>query len=205
MAQGRKEYKDEQLLARLIGAAVLLAIAIIVLPFVLDGAGSQREYEYAETLPVQPPRPNVEKSYSSRQPLSDPPKIEDVPIVSIEEPPVLSSPVVPVAQTEQQGLSPVPARQPASPTSPNSAFEPQAIPVGFNIQVASFVREANATKLLDKLTAEGLPAYLNMVNGKDRTILRVFVGPIQSQIDALATKNQVDRTYQVESILVTRN
>lgn len=210
VAQGRKEYKDEQLLARLIGAAVLLAIAVIVLPFVLDGAGSQREYEYAETLPVQPPRAAVEQSYSSRQPLPNPPKLSDVPVVTTEAPPEFKAPASPRQQAGSQIQAPAAARQsanePATPVvSPGTGLVPQAIPLGYNIQVASFVREANAKKLIDRLTAEKLPAYVNQVKGKEQSILRVFVGPIASQIDALAIKNQVDNTYRVESILVTRN
>lgn len=207
VAQGRKEYKDEQLLARLIGAGVLLAIAVIVLPFVLDGAGSQREYEYAETLPVQPPRPSLERSYSSRQPLADPPRIEDLPVVTTDPPPVLRSPAAVASQSVQSPAVPSTDQPPAaaSPVAPTAgALVTQSILAGYNIQVASFVREANAKKLLDRLAADNLPAYVNQVEGK-RSILRVFVGPIASQIDALAIKNQVDRTYRVDSILVTRN
>jgi DedD protein len=210
VAEGRKEYKDEQLLARLIGAAVLLAIAVIVLPFVLDGAGSQREYEYAETLPVQPPRPPAEKSYSSRQPLPNPPKVEDMPVVTTQAPPVFESPAAAVAETDTDVATPVvSAPQEVAPAA--SALPPGPVPAsqsilpGYNIQVASFVKEENARKLINRLSDENLPAYLNRVQGKNRQILRVFVGPIASQIDALAIKNQVDNTYRVESILVTRN
>lgn len=205
VAQGRKEYKDEQLLARLIGAAVLLAIAVIVLPFVLDGAGSQREYEYAETLPVQPPRPTVERSFSSRQPTPDPPKVSDVPVVTTEPPPVFESPgAVAANQPPVVQTAALPAA--TAPESPAiGTLTPQPIPPGYNIQVASFVKQANAKKLLDRLSAENLPAYLNQVQGRSQPILRVFVGPIASQIDALAIKNQVDRAYRVDSILVTRN
>lgn len=223
IANGRKEYKDEQLLARLIGAAVLLAIAVIVLPFVLDGSGSQREYEYAETFPVQPERPLVEKSYSSRQPLPAGPSIDDMPVVTIAEPPVLAvetpapsevgdpatqqpEPVVGAGQAVRadkrgaaQSLS-APGRSTAVVAAAN-----QEIPPGFNIQVASFVKDSNALKLLNRLRQENLPAYVNRVDGKKRTIFRVFVGPLNSQVDALALKNLIDRTYRVDSIMVTRN
>ncbi len=210
-AQGRKEYKDEQLLARLIGAAVLLAIAIIVLPFVLDGAGSQREYEYAETLPVEPAKPVLEKSYSSRQPLPEAPGVEDIPIVTTEAPPVFESTVstAAAAPTVHNTVAATPAPAPAPAVQPteavNGSLVSQQVPPGYNIQVASFVKEANAAKLIRRLQAQNLPAFVNQVPGKNGPILRVFVGPIGSQIDALALKNQVDRTYRVESILVTRN
>ena len=190
---------------------MLLAIAIIVLPFVLDCAGSQREYEYAETLPVEPAKPVLEKSFSSRQPLPEAPTVEDIPVVTTEAPPVFESTVstAAVAPTVQNTLAATPAPAPAETVQPtaglSAALVPRQIPLGYNIQVASFVKESNALKLIKRLQAQNLPAYVNQVPGKNRPILRVFVGPISSQIDALALKNQVDRTYQVESILVTRN
>lgn len=212
ITQERKEYKDEQLLARLIGAAVLLAIAVIVLPFVLDGAGSQREYEYAETFPVQPQRPVVEKSYSSRQPLPEAPKVEDLPVITTAAAPQALQPSPVIETAERVVPEPIPVDNAAQATAPAVsnpapfvAVANQEIPVGYNIQVASFVKDANALKLLNRLRNENLPAFINRVDGKKRAIFRVFAGPLSSQIDALALKNRIDRSYRVDSIMVTRN
>jgi len=194
------------LLARLIGAAVLLAIAVIVLPFVLDGAGSQQEYEYAETQPLQPERNVVERSYSSRQPLPETPVISEV---QIEKPrtAVLAESVEKVVEPEtpSQPPSQVETGETTVAAVSDGALQTYAIADGWNIQVASFVRVENAQKLLNRLRKAGLPAYVNEVAGKTRTILRVFVGPIGNQIDALALKNRVDQDYRVESIMVRRN
>lgn len=230
VAEGRKEYKDEQLLARLIGAAVLLAIAVIVLPFVLDGAGSQREYEYAETFPVQPERQVVETSYSSRQPLPEAPGVEDIPVITTAAAPVLAPQPAPAADADTSVAIDQPAETitqsggsvlagsnagnsvtqglPVQSNSQGSAIVTaanQEIPPGYNIQVASFLKDGNALKLLNRLRGENLPAYVNRVDGKKRAIFRVFIGPINSQIDALALKNRIDRSYRVDSIMVTRN
>jgi len=196
LAEKRKEYADDQLLARLIGAAVLLAIAVIVLPFVLDGAGSQHEYEYAETQPVQPERNVVERSYSSRQPLPPSPDIEQV---QIEKPRTAV-----LAETVEKTVS-EDVSLPQSGPSDSDSLATYPIAEGWNIQVASFVRDVNAQKLLGRLRTAGLPAYVNEVAGKSRNILRVFVGPIGNQIDALALKNRIDQEYRVESIMVRRN
>ncbi len=197
LAEKRKEYADDQLLARLIGAAVLLAIAVIVLPFVLDGAGSQQEYEYAETLPVQPERNVAERSYSSRQPLPAAPEIEQV---QIEQPRT----AVLAEVVERSDESVAPASEPLS-SEVDGGLATYPLADGWNIQVASFVKDANAQKLLNRLRSAGLPGYVNEVAGKSRNILRVFVGPIGNQIDALALKNRIDQDYRVESIMVRRN
>ena len=222
--KSRREYADEQLFARLIGAAVLLAIAVIVLPFVLDGSGSQREYEYAETLPVEPPRPVIEKSFSSRQPVEAGPAPETV---SVRNPPTTSTVSLEVpaesalTRTHSQVKSQTSAAvktagsvdqfetigngssiRPIVNQQPVGQFEAIPIQRGWNIQVASFVRDANATKLINKLRAQNLGAYANRVQGKNRSVVRVIVGPYDNQIDALARQNQIDRDYRVESLIV---
>lgn len=224
MAKGRKEFKDEQLFARLIGAAVLLALAVIVLPFVLDGSGSQREYEYAETLPVEPQRPVVEKSFSSRQPtvssagsttLGRPPSRESIDVsvpettslAGLEESSIESSRTI--ASTEE--LTDAVATAASGTTATLTQAQPlagslQTVPLqpGWSIQVASFVRDANAVKLINKLQVQNLPTYANRVEGKKRPVIRVLVGPFSNQIDALALQNRIDSDYRVESLMVRR-
>ncbi len=232
VAKGRKEIKDEQLFARLIGAAVLLALAVIVLPFVLDGSGSQREYEYAETLPLEPPRPAVEKSFSSRQPdnraaVLQAPARETVAVsvpgitstVGLEAPSVTTASATTdatnlssqVAAAAASGPSVISSRPTGSGTTNSGGIGNSTgniintpIQPGWNIQVASFVRDSNAIKLMNKLLARNLPAYTNRVVGKKRTLIRVVVGPYNNQIDALALQNRIDQDYRVESLMVRR-
>ncbi len=232
VAQGRKELKDEQLFARLIGAAVLLALAVIILPFVLDGSGSQREYEYAETLPAEPPRPVVESSFSSRQPVQRPgaagmqvPARSEVD-VSLSDPTPTTG-LQPSQQTAT-GASAEPLRQnteqlasavanaaagnsrsassgtPAArlPASPATSLQTRDLQTGWNIQVASFVRDSNAVTLINRLRNQSLPAYANRVQGSQRTVVRVLVGPFDNQVEALALQNRIDRDYRVESLVV---
>lgn len=221
VAQGRNELKDEQLFARLIGAAVLLALAVIVLPFVLDGSGSQREYEYAETLPVEPERPDViEKSFSSRQTALENQRAPTREEVHVTSPPTTStvSMQAPARSTINSTTESSPrttaeltsavatAAQGTANTTPaavaGSAIQSLPLQAGWNIQVASFVRDANAIKLIKKLRARNLPAYANRISGSTRTVIRVLVGPYPNQIDALALQNRIDKDYRVESLMV---
>jgi len=213
VAKGRKEIKDEQLFARLIGAAVLLALAVIVLPFVLDGSGSQREYEYAETLPLEPPRPAVERETVA----VSVPGITST--VGLEAPSVTTASATTdatnlssqVAAAAASGPSVISSRPTGSGTTNSAGISNSTgniintpIQTGWNIQVASFVRDSNAIKLMNKLLARNLPAYTNRVVGKKRTLIRVVVGPYNNQIDALALQNRIDQDYRVESLMVRR-
>jgi len=192
VSDGRKEYKDEQLLARLIGAAVLLAIAVIVLPFVLDGAGSQHE---RQPLPAAPQADEVDALL---------PAAVNEDLAAVVNQAELSAPQ-PAVEIKIQPPEPVVAVSQSTELPFVTQNMSAQIPSGWNIQVASFVKPANAEKLLQRLNSESLPGYVNPVDGKQRRIYRVFVGPIENQIDALALKNRIDRSYRVESIMVTRN
>jgi len=168
-SSGRKEYKDEQLFARLIGAAVLLALAVIVLPFVLDGSGTQREYDYAESIPVEPPRPVVEKSYSSRQ-TQPAPSIEEVSVrvpdtTSLAGMTPSSAEQLPIVETTPVETTVVTTTAPDNSSTTATAVDNSAvvsqsglvtseIMSGWNVQVASFVSDANATKLVKRLQAQ---------------------------------------------------
>jgi len=208
--KGRREYADEQLFARLIGAAVLLAIAVIVLPFVLDGSGSQREYEYAETLPAEPAEPLVEKSFSSRQPLGPAPAPESVDVTVPKTTPLTDLEIPASAVSSEPAAAALPAFETigTAQTAANgtqaagSQIESISIQRGWNIQVASFIRDSNAVTLINKLRGQNLAAYANRVQGKSRSVVRVLVGPYENQIDALALQNRIDREYKVESVMV---
>jgi len=210
-SSGRKEYKDEQLFARLIGAAVLLALAVIVLPFVLDGSGTQREYDYAESIPVEPPRPVVEKSYSSRQTLPAPTAEQ----VNVQVPDTTSlAGMTPIPTEALPIIETTPAEKIPEPVDGSvvdntnivsqSGLVTSEIMAGWNVQVASFVSDANAIKLVKRLQAQNLPVYANRVQGSSRSVVRVMVGPFSNQIDALANRNKINQDYKVESMIVQR-
>ncbi len=203
----RKEYKDEQLLARLIGAGVLLAIAVIVLPFILDGSGSQQVYEYAEPLPAEPSRPVVERSYSSRQPAQTPESPDNDEATVVSEKLAVARPLQTEADLAGDSTSADGTAVSGDPPAPVQAapLPTISIPVGWNIQVASFVVESNAVNLLEDLKAQNLPAFANAVEGPKGTVFRVFVGPLDNQIDALDLQNRLNRRYRVDSIMVRRD
>ncbi len=203
----RKEYKDEQLLARLIGAGVLLAIAVIVLPFILDGSGSQQVYDHAEPLPAEPSRPVVESSYSSRQPPLATVANESPGNATVVAEKLAVARPLPSAESTATERDADGAAVPGDPPEPVQAapLPTISIPVGWNIQVASFVVESNAVNLLDDLKAQNLPAFANAVEGPKGTVFRVFVGPLDNQIDALDLQNRLNRRYRVESIMVRRD
>jgi DedD protein len=132
---------------RLLGAILLIALGVIFIPVLLDGAGyksrQQREIEI-------PPRPEF-------------PPLEEIAL----------KPVVPV-HVEQQQSKPVP---PPATVAPPQASEPVQPPAAFTLQVATFSKEATAIALRDKLRKKGHTAYVDSTSGNNGTSYRVRIGP----------------------------
>lgn len=183
---------DEQLKRRLIGASVLVALAIIFLPMLLSHKPVARHSGKMAAIPVEPAR-NFDPSLlqDAPPPKEQTPETEKKPVIPQPAPQTELSPSkpAPVAPAEPAPKPPVvekktkpnPEKQvekkvekkpdapkPASPASPSA----------WVVQVASFSSRSSAEKLVKKLRKAGLdtmnPAAVT-VNGKK--YFRVQVGP----------------------------
>jgi len=147
---------DEGLKKRLIGATVLVSLAVIFVPMLLE---HEPVIERGINKSNIPPRP--EGRFTSRIiPLEDEtPKASAKAVVKVqrEKPVVKSSPAAPVKGAAQ-------SQQPAELTS-------------WVIQVGSFSSKENAEKLVADLRKERYPAFLDPVRIGSKTMYRVKVGP----------------------------
>jgi len=117
---------------RIIGSLMFLSLAVIILPFWLDGAGLE---EYKQTTPIpEMPQPSELVVIESIDP-ADPAIIELSPIIT----PAISS-------------------TPEQPTS--ELLKPNGLPNGWIVQLGSFGKKDNALRLTDKLIKAGFAAYM---------------------------------------------
>lgn len=198
---------------RLIGAAVLAAIAVLFLPsFFKD-----RQQYQVDTNTHIPSRPSI-TAVDFNEP-TQPDGIEPAPSPEnmfvpdeIEEAP--TGQASPVTQATSSGhsvasvatVSSVPSTvssvatvEPSVPAMPLNA---QGLPDAWVVQVASLSAQAAANKLRDQLQAEGHKAYVRSVPGANATIYRVFIGPKQDKAQALAIKSQLDKQLKVNSLVL---
>lgn len=201
---------------RLLGAAVLIALAVIFLPLLLDGSGTESRFRRVEQLRVEPPRILNEAG----QP--------EAPAAAIAEPekpePVVpAKPVAPVAPkpeeseaVTQESVTPASPgiEEPAEaatnivlPTEPSgSEAEPEGqtttaagLPAAegnataWVIQAGSFSDEANALSVRDKIRAAGLPAFVSSKaeSADSKLLYRVKVGPIAERQRAAAVQEDL--------------
>lgn len=167
---------DEQLKQRLVGAAVLVLLAVIFVPMILD-----RPSERVVRIEHPPLPPRSETEFNSRIiPLSGP----ETSLVEAERKRKTAA-VSKRAEPKAPGAEPAPV--PAEPVSKKQTIQsspplPEKAPssdatAAWAVQLGSFSSAENASALRDKLRQKGYVAFIEtaVVDGKE--ITRVFVGP----------------------------
>lgn len=214
---------------RIVGALVLVALAVIFVPMVFDEPHTGRT-STSITIPEEPPFPEVEGSF--QQPETKSLSVTgdasaepdgDVQAASAGSAPgyrLLESEEAPVSAAEPEAEKPV-ATQPA-PVAPEpvaSAPETSSQPVvsgqketidysgslagAWVVQLGSFGNTENARRLRDKVREKGYGSHLQDVVRGDTRLTRVFSGPFVTKADAEAAKRVLDQAFNLNSLVTT--
>jgi cell division septation protein DedD len=190
---------DSQLKQRLIGAAVLVALAVIFLPMLLKGP-DVKEPDAAQVPLSMPATPGQE--YETRElPLTEP--AGAAPAGGVlgmmpAEPEALPAPAAAAAVAAAASVAvaaPAPVASvakpaPALPTPAQApAAEPAAVAAGkYIVNIGSFSNLANANALVAKLRAQKLPVIADKVALASGSAMRVRVGPYADRATAEAAR-----------------
>lgn len=180
---------------RLVGAIVLVAVGVLVVPSFLR----DRQVEPVSTQTLIPDRP-VQETLTFEAP-SAPEGIEPAP-----EPDTMFMPEEtsqPVVETlEQAQTEPEPADN-ANPESAATAPGPAADDgAAWVVQVASFRAPDTARGLRDRLQADGYRAYVRSATTSGGEVSRVYIGPKVSRSEAETTKAAVDQALKVDALIL---
>ena len=188
---------------RLVGAIVLVAVAVIFLPSVLR----QQQPEPVDTRSQIPEPPAMESlSFSVPEP---PPAITPAP-----EPETMFVPeetTQPVVESLEQLAEPAPEHEssPAQPSQNSPQTEtPAPAPsdtenrAAWVIQVASLSSSEGARRLRDRLQDEGYKAYVRSVTINGNEVSRVYIGPKLERSEADAIKADIDQQLQVNALVL---
>ena len=164
---------------RISGSLFLIALAVIFVPFLFDGAGVKRS--------VVPPVPDA----------------PDLPPVAVYDEVVPETDVVErvadlAAEVDDEGFT----------TESGERFgEPVLRPVTedtsiWAVQAAAFARLENAQELRSRLRDAGLEAFLSSTKLGVDVMHRVAVGPLLDQEDARSIALRIQREFDLEAQLV---
>ncbi len=189
---------DERLKQRLVGAAVLVSIAVIVAPMVFDTASGPDESISESNVP---PRP--EGAFRSRIIPVQETELRDLQRSS-------TSAVVPVRMSS--GPGPAPASEPATvtdrvSTNLNMARTTPAKQVAgaltaWVVQLGSFAESGNALGLRDRLRSKGYAAFVETVKLDGSKSTRVYVGPELLKARALVVRKRLEHELGMKGLIV---
>jgi len=188
---------DQGLKERLVGAAVLVAIAVWLVPWVLDGpdAGIEPSTSSLQLPAAEQPMPIRTQTLrlgDAPETAAPPAAISQAPELKAGEEPVLrdaqprnspdaeSETTVAALRPEAEPAAPTPARTPAP--KPSASAPATAAAGDWTVQLGSFGEEGNARRLADKAKTFGSKAEVSSYRGSNgKTLYRVRVGPHASR------------------------
>lgn len=208
---------------RVTGAMVLIALAVIFLPLILDG---QKKNQVLDSkIPDKPVRGEIilvnldeedsqakaadEKTSSQTgilnktEPTSTPDIIKQSgagEISTSETQETSSEARQAVIKTVEKTATPPPTSDVKPETEPARTDRPSYKQTAYVIQLASLSNRENAIKLVDKLKSAGYKAYRKVGRSNGKTINRVLVGPELNKQDAeskIAALNKISGTKAI--------
>jgi DedD protein len=193
---------DRGLLQRIVGALVLVALAVIFVPMLFnrEDAGRQLAVD-APAMPKAPAAPVIETQpvevpESEVEPF--PEEFEIIEEQAVTEPDAPAKPIDPAPALVEP--SPVePATVQTQPETPEEKrLDTANLPVSWSIQLASLSSRDNAEKLQKTLRSQGYNAYIRTADGMNR----VFVGPLVERGEANRLRDQLQRQQKLDGFVV---
>lgn len=199
---------------RMVGALVLVALAVIFLPMLFSREDEQRRITVeAPAAPQTPAMPQVQVEpviVPEPQSLPQEPVPSDEEIAQQQAPSIPIAPNMPVAPAPSVAVSkPVapppapkpPVAQPAAPAKPDvsqSRVDANGLSVSWSVQLASLSSRESAESLQKSLRSQGYNAYIRTANGKNR----VFVGPLIERAEADRLRDLLGRQQNLKGFVV---
>jgi DedD protein len=193
---------DKGLKQRIVGALVLVALAVIFLPMLFSREDELRQVTVdAPAMPDRPSMPDVAlEPVVVPEPVAEDevPPVEPVPQTSSEP---IAAPTQPVAEPQAQAQAQPPVETPAptqAATKPASGLDANNLPVSWSVQLASLSSRAGAEKLQQTLRSGGYNAYIRSFDGMNR----VFVGPVIERAEADRLRDLLNRQQNLKGFVV---
>ncbi|CAM3239292.1 MULTISPECIES: SPOR domain-containing protein [Pseudomonas] len=202
---------------RMVGALVLVALAVIFLPMLFSRQDEQRQVTVeAPAAPQAPVMPQVQvEPVVVPEPQALPeeePVPTDLEIAEQQAPSTPIQPSVPVVKptpapvVAAKPVAPAPAPkpvapQPAAPGKPEvgqSRIDPNGLPISWSVQLASLSNRESAEALQKTLRSQGYNAYIRTADGKNR----VFVGPLIERAEADRLRDLLGRQQNLKGFVV---
>lgn len=195
---------------RMVGALVLVALAVIFLPMLFSREDEQRQV--VVQAPSAPQAPAMAQVQVEPVVVPEPQALPQEPVPSDEEIAMDQAPATPVAPTAP--IAPAPVVKPVAPPAPKPTPAPVAtaprpdttasrvdangLSISWSVQLASLSSRESAESLQKTLRSQGYNAYIRSADGKNR----VFVGPLIERAEADRLRDLLGRQQNLKGFVV---
>ncbi|ROO01004.1 cell division protein [Pseudomonas moraviensis] len=214
MALLDKAYKQ-----RMVGALVLVALAVIFLPMLFSRQDEQRQVTVeAPAAPQAPTMPQVqmdpvavpEPQALPQEPVPTDEEVAEETALAAPAAPAAPAPTIPAQiarpATPPPVAKPIPIPAPAQPITSatskpdttQSRVDANGLSVSWSVQLASLSSRASAESLQKNLRSQGYNAYIRSADGKNR----VFVGPLIERAEADRLRDLLSRQQNLKGFVV---
>jgi DedD protein len=187
---------DQNIKQRLIGAAVLIVVGIIVIPFLLrepaevvlrsenDEHYRTRE-DFLSAIEVLPDRQEDAALVSTARLLPEQNK-QDLPNLTDSDP--------------EEKIRPLSLPKEPASFIPSEFSEQE---VGWLIQIGSFSHKENALRMRDEVASSGYRAFIETEKNRTKTIYKVRVGPERNVVGARDLKQKLEHQLQTKVFIIS--
>ncbi len=157
---------------RLVGTIILVALAVIFLPEILDGE-KQRNQDRFESFPKPPPMNSL--SQADKFPIQEVEEAVTRHVEIVDEKPLDESGTIqaPEEQESNENFTSISRSAGASDETQNT----ESLNAGWVVQLGSFRHQKNVRELLDKLDQAGYRTFTRPIQTSSGLLTKVFIGP----------------------------
>lgn len=196
---------DQKLKQRLVGAVVLISLAVIFIPVILEGPDDDLTPRVQE-IPVPPQidyQAEIELPVPDETPVPEISVPADSPVPAAQTaavPPQPAEQPAPVQRVQREPVQPEPV-QPETVAEPPAAARPEAAAGSWVIQVGSFSQQLNASGLRDRLKKTGFNSRLQEITSEKGKAWRVLVGPFDTRAAAEKQRDRITSQHHMKGIV----
>lgn len=202
---------------RIIGALVLVSLAVIFVPMMFDEPHSERQASKIE-IPEEPPFPEVEMPEPEQEELpqyhieemdaGDAPDDASEATAQQSEPQTTTTEEPAELASESQSAVPAQAEEPEASQSeadnePVKAEFTRSLEGAWVVQLGSFGSDENASRLSEKVREKGYSSHLQRITRGDTQLTRVFSGPFAEKAEAEKAKQALDKAFGLNSLVTS--
>lgn len=194
---------------RIAGAIILVSLAVIFVPMLLDESTPPPDNQTLTKIPdrdapetkvvVAPVVPPVTEPAKPAAPQPEPPKApaEKPPVVAVAEPAVTEPKATPPPAVEKKTDSSTAKVKPAAPKS-----DAEKISKGWVVQVGTFANTDNAARLREKLQGQGYSVNSESVTVQGSKAVRLRVGPYRDKTAASKAQTQIQKDLSIQGVVL---